>query len=126
MKTKREFFLAALLLCALALIPACAIQPRGPVVSHTVETFSPGRSDNLVTREIWRDDAFTRGIFFFTDPSLTAVKVWHTNQTALGGCSHFQAGSAGIVVDSNLVPAITATGTAVGNVVGAAAKSAVK
>ena len=118
--------LAPLRLCALALcLAGCAIQPRGPVVGKTVETFA-GRADGLISREVWTDDAFGRGIFFFTDPSLVGVKIWHTNQTALGGCSHFQAGAAGIMVDSNVVPAIGAAGTAVGNIIGAAAKSAVK
>ena len=101
---------------------ACAIQPRGPVVSHSVEQFA-GRRDGLTYREVWKDDAFTRGIFFFTDPSLVGVKIWHTNQTALGGCSHFSAGNAGVTVDS---AGIAAAGTAVGNVVGAAVKTAVK
>lgn len=125
-----EFVSSKSAICALCLLCAivfsgCAIQPRGPVVSHTIEYYA-GRKDGLVRREVWKDDAFTRGIFFFADPSLTAVKVWHTNQTALGGCSHFEAGAASIVVSSNLVPAIAAGGTAVGNIVGAAAKSALK
>jgi hypothetical protein len=105
-------------------LTGCAVVPRGPITSHSVERFQ-GRSDGLVAREIWKDAAFTRGIYVFTDPKLTTVTAWQTNQTALGGCSHFQCGELSIIVDSNLVPAITATGTAVGNVVGAAAKTAV-
>jgi hypothetical protein len=113
------------LLVLFLLAAGCAIAPRGPKVSHTVEDFT-GRSDGLVHREVWKDDAFGHGIYVFTDPALANVKVWHTNQAALGGCSHFQAGSLTIMVDSNTAPIIGAVGTATGNILGAAAKAAVK
>jgi hypothetical protein len=66
------------------------------------------------------------GIFVFADPNVQAMAALHTNQTALGGGSVFSAGSMSSLVDSNLVPTLNATGTAVGNVIGAAAKTAVK
>lgn len=110
---------------ACAALAGCAIPPRGPVVQHTVEHFA-GREDGLVSREVWRDDAFSRGYYLFADPSLQTINAWHTNQSALGGCSHFSAGAVAITVSSNLVPAIGAAGTAVGNIVGAAAKTALK
>jgi hypothetical protein len=107
-------------------LAGCAIQPHGPVVQHTVKTYFPGRPDHLAAEETWKDNAFSRGLFLFADPELSTVTVWHTNQSALGGCSHFSAGSVAIHVDTNLVPAISATGTAAGNILGATVKSAVK
>lgn len=116
---KQILAFAPLLLCAFAL--SCAVVPRGPKVSHTHEEFHD-RSDGLICRDIWKDDAFSRGLYFFTDPSLQMICAWHTNQAALGGGSRFMAGNAGIIVDSNLVPAIAATGTTAGNIIGAALK----
>jgi hypothetical protein len=96
------------------------------VTKKVIEHFQ-GRSDGLVYRkQIWRDDAFTRGIYFFADPALAKVNAWHTNQGALGGCSHFSAGTVEIHVDTNTAPIVGAAGTAVGNIIGAAAKTAVK
>lgn len=111
-------------LCALC-ASGCAIVPRGPKVSHTVEFFT-NRADGLIGREVWRSDSISRGLYFFDDPSGASLCFWQSNPPALGGGSRFMAGNIGITVDSNLVPAITATGTAVGNVVGAAVKTAVK
>ena len=115
------------LLLSVLLLAGCAIVPRGPVVERTItETFT-GRPDGLTKRVTkLSDEAFTRGLYFFSDPSLQMLCSWHTNATELGGGSRFMAGTFGITVDTNLVPAITATGTAVGNVVGAAVKTAVK
>ena len=115
---------SSVLICGL-LLAGCAVPPSGPVVSHSIERFE-GRSDGLVCKETWRDKAFTHGWYLFADPAMQSVHAWHTNQAALGGCSHFDAGSVTIVVDSNLVPAITAAGTATGNIIGAAVKTAVK
>jgi hypothetical protein len=80
------------------------------------------RPDGLVWREVWRDCEGGGGFFFFADPNVQAMTAIHSNQCALGGGSAFAAGSLSIVVDSNLVPAIAASGTAAGNVVGAAVK----
>jgi hypothetical protein len=117
-------------LCVLSVLCAigfcgCAIAPRGPIVSHTIDRFS-GRLDGLIYHETWQDKTFTRGYYLFADPNLMALKAWHTNQTALGGCSHFQCGSISITVDTNTAAIVSAGGTAVGNVVGAAVKTAVK
>ena len=107
------------------LYSGCAMLPKGPVESHSVNRYA-GRQDGLVSREEWRDQSFGRGIYVFTDPSLSGVAFIHTNIAALGGSSVFSAGSVVVVVDSNLVPAIAAMGTAAGNIIGAAAKTAVK
>jgi hypothetical protein len=109
----------------LFLLAGCAIVPRGPIVTHTVERFE-GRADGLIFKEERKDAAFTRGMYFFADPKVSALYGWHTNQSALGGSSFVTFGAMTIVTDTNLVPAIAAGGTAVGNVVGAAVKTAVK
>jgi hypothetical protein len=132
---KKLFTFAALSLCAFALNSGCAIAPRGPKVSRTItdittEKFS-SRPDGLVWREAKRvtkieDGAFTRGWYFFTDPSLHMVCAWHTNAAELGGGSRFMAGGAGIMVDSNTAAILGAAGTAAGNVAGAIDKTMIK
>jgi hypothetical protein len=106
-------------------LPGCAIAPRGPVVERMTEIYT-NRADGLVSRVILKDSAFTRGFYFFTDPAVQTINASHTNIAELGGSSQFTAGSFTILVDSNLVPVIAAAGTAAGNVVGAAVKTAVK
>ncbi|MGD0813381.1 MAG: hypothetical protein ABSA83_07235 [Verrucomicrobiota bacterium] len=103
----------------------CACPHRKALTTQTLEWFE-NRADGLVARESWRDQEGGGGFFLFADPTVQAMTAIHTNQWALGGGSAFAAGSFGILVDSNLVPAIAATGTAAGNVVGAAVKTAVK
>jgi hypothetical protein len=112
-------------LFVVSFVSGCAIVPRGPIVSRSHEEFR-GRADGLISRDVWRDDAFSRGVYFFSDPSLQMICAWHTNQTALGGGSRFMAGTFGITVDTNLTPAIAAGGTAVGNIVGATVKTIAK
>jgi hypothetical protein len=114
-------------LCALCavLLAGCAIGPRGPVVSHELRCYE-GRADGLVREERWKDAAGLRAFYLFTDPSAQNIVAWHTNQVALGGCSHFSAGSVTIKVDTNTAAIIGAGGTAAGNIIGAAAKTAIK
>jgi hypothetical protein len=116
---KRLLPILATILCG------CAIVPRGPIVSHEVKRYQ-GRSDGLISYERWSDQAFTRGMYFFSDPTVSKLYGWHTNQAALGGSSYVTFGAVTIVTDTNLVPAIAATGTAAGNIIGAAVKTAVK
>jgi len=111
---------AFLILCA-----GCACPHRSALTRHTVEIFR-GRDDGLVARAEWREPAGGGGFFLFADPTVQNMAAMHTNQTALGGGSMFTAGALTSLVDSNLVPAIGAAGTAAGNIIGAAAKSAVK
>jgi hypothetical protein len=99
--------------------------PCGPVVSHELRCYE-GRVDGLVREERWKDAAGLRAFYLFTDPSAQNIVAWHTNQAALGGCSHFSAGSVTIKVDTNTAAIIGAGGTAAGNIIGAAAKTAVK
>jgi len=117
--------LAAALIAVVGLQAGCSCPHRKSVAQRTVEWFG-GRTDGLVKREMWRDTEGGGGVFLFADPTVQTMTATHTNQAALGGGSAFAAGTFAIVVDSNLVPAIAATGTAAGNIIGAAAKSAVK
>lgn len=122
MKTLLHF---SLYTSAFGLFAACSFPHRNAESFRLVEWFR-NRPDHLVAREIWRDREGGGGIFLFADPSVQAMTATHTNQTALGGGSAFAAGSFTILVDTNLAPAIAAAGTAAGNVLGAAAKTAVK
>ena len=129
MKKRTVIIGLALLNSAFLILPfsGCAVPHRKALTTHTVEVFDPAaRPDGLISREEWRDSEGGGGFFLFADPNVQAMTALHTNQCALGGGSAFAAGSFTILVDSNLVPAIAASGTAAGNIIGAAAKSAVK
>jgi hypothetical protein len=115
----------SLALPLLVLVSGCACPHRKALTTHTVEAFQ-NRADGLVRREVWRDCEGGGGFFLFADPNVQAMTATHTNQCALGGGSAFAAGSFTILVDSNLVPAIAASGTAAGNIIGAAAKTTLK
>jgi hypothetical protein len=112
-------------LIAAIVLPGCAWPHRSAVTTRTVEWFD-GREDGLIARETLRDSDGGGGVFLFADPQVASLCVWHTNQIGLGGGSRCMTGPFSITVDSNLVPAITATGTAAGNIIGAAVKTAVK
>ncbi len=103
----------------------CACPSRKAETSRVVETFT-NRADGLLRRETWTDSEGGGGWFLFADPKVQAMLAVHTNQSALGGGSLFSAGSLTIVVDTNLAPVIGAAGTAAGNIIGVAAKTAVK
>jgi hypothetical protein len=124
---RRARLLAFYALCAAPVLvfPGCACPHRQSETLHTLETYS-GREDGLVAREEWRDAEGGGGFFLFADPTAQNMAAIHTNQTALGGGSAFTAGSMTSMVDTNLAPAIGAAGTATGNILGAAAKAAVK
>ena len=104
-------------------IAGCATPHRSSHTTHTLEYFR-GRSDGLVSREEWRDKYSAGCGFLFTDPSSQGFCDKQTN--AFGGGSWFMMAPFSMVVDSNLVPFVAASGTAIGNVVGAAVKTAVK
>ena len=82
--------------------------------------------DGLISREEWRDSERGGGLFLFTDPTVQAMSATHTNQAALGGGSAFVAGPMTVVLDTNAAGVVAAGGVAVGNVLGAAVKAAVK
>jgi hypothetical protein len=111
---------------ALSVVLGCASDHRRAASTHSLETFDPRYTGGLVARERWFDTERGGGIFLLTDPGAVNLIAVHTNQTALGGGSAFGAGSLEVRVDTNATPVIGAAGTAAGNVVGAAVKSAVK
>ena len=73
--------------------------------------------------ESWSDTSSGGGTFVFADPTASAVHFGHTNQTALGGSRGTDIGAIQSVITTNAVNAITAGGSAVGNVIGAAVKA---
>jgi hypothetical protein len=104
---------------------SCACPHRKGESSRVMETYA-GRADGLVQRETWRDAEQGGGEFLFTDPAAGQLFAVHSNQSALGGGSVFSAGTVTITVDTNTASILGATGTAGGNVIGAAAKAAAK
>ena len=74
--------------------------------------------------ETWADESSGGGTFVFTDPAASQLEFDHTNQSALGGGRTTKAGSITSTITTNAVSAITAGGSAVGNVIGAAASAA--
>lgn len=77
-----------------------------------------------VFHEAWYDSSSGGGTFLFTDPTASTLSFSHTNQTALGGSRATSIGQIQSVITTNAVSAIGASGTAVGNVIGAAASAA--
>lgn len=107
----------------------CASLPRGPMeTKKVVDEHFKGRQDGLVERVTvkWKDTAFTRGWYFLEDPSATAISGSHTNMPELGGSSTVEIGAPSIKVDPQTGAIIGATGTAVGNVIGATIKTIAK
>jgi hypothetical protein len=116
---KQAFSLLLLLACG------CAHPFRQAITTET-DTFYTNRPDGMWARIEWKDSERGGGVFVLTDPDIASLTVVHTNQTALGGGSTITAGPATIKVDPQTGAIIGATGTAVGNVIGAAVKAAVK
>jgi len=77
----------------------------------------------LAYREEWLDSSAGGGTFVFTDPEATALAFGRTNQTALGGNRSVTVGSLKSTITTNAVSAIGAGGTAIGNVISAAAQA---
>ncbi len=78
----------------------------------------------LASKEAWIDYSRGGGTFLFTDPNASQVASGVVNQGALGGTHNFTVGNISSTITTNAVNAITAGGTAVGNVVGAALSKA--
>lgn len=117
------------------LVEGCAAPRRASLCRHDMPTqitreYTPGsRPDGLIRETIIKgeryiDKAGGGGIFLLTDPNFTGVVDFHTNQPALGGSSTFMTGTATITVDPQTSAVIGAVGTAAGNIIGAAVKSA--
>ena len=121
---KPAIALAALFFVSL-LLPGCACPRRQASTTHVREAFT-NRDDGLILRETWQDKEGGGGFFLFADPNVQGMTALHTNQSALGGGSVFTAGSLTVILDTNTAAVVAAGGTAIGNIVGAAAKSALK
>jgi hypothetical protein len=78
----------------------------------------------LAYRETWEDKSSGGGTFVFTDPQASQLSFTKTNQSGLGGSRSVTIGSIQSTITTNAVAAITSAGSAVGNVIGAAAKAA--
>ena len=114
------------LFCIFAIgLAGCAYPHRSAITTRELRTYR-GRPDGLVAVETWRDGERGGGIFLFTDPKVEILTASHTNQKALGGGSVFSAGPMSLTVDPQTAGIVGATGTAVGNVIGAAVKAAAK
>jgi hypothetical protein len=76
--------------------------------------------------ETWEDSSHGGGTFVLTDPAASQVAFGRVNQTALGGGHTVAVGQLSSTTTTNDVNAISAGGTAIGNVIGAAASAAAK
>lgn len=76
--------------------------------------------------ETWVDKSRGGGTFVLTDPQASQLSFTRSNQNGLGGTRAVGIGSISSTITTNAVSVISATGTAVGNVVGAAASAAAK
>lgn len=106
-------------------LAGCATPHRVNETTHTIKKYA-GRSDGLIAVEEWRDYHKSGANLFFVDPNSQGFCDKYTNQPALGGNGWFMAAPFSAVVDPNTGAIIGAGGTAIGNVVGAAVKTAIK
>ena len=110
-------------LALLALCSGCAAPHRQAITTHELRQYC-GRQDGLISLETWRDVEKGGGWFLLTTSDVQALGAVHTNQNALGGGSAFSTGHFTFSVDPQTGQIISATGTALGNVIGAAVSSA--
>lgn len=108
------------------LLTGCTIAPHGSRATHQIWTYAPGsRADGLVRYEKITDRSAGGGAQVGTFTQLQNVSVVHTNSMMrVGGM--LTIGNAYIGVDTNTASVVTALGTAAGDVIGAAMKTAVK
>jgi hypothetical protein len=117
-------------LCVLSwLSSGCESASRYNRTAHTVErwevsTNSAGHTVRvLIFRERWTDANGLQFGALFTDPTVAGWSDISTNQSALGGGQAIRFGAASSKVDSE---GIKAAGSAGGEVIGTAIKSAIK
>lgn len=103
----------------------CAAPHRAATASHERRCYQ-GRTDGLVSVDIWTDTEKGGGWFLLSTSDVQSLTAIHTNQTQLGGGSSFVTGPMSIKVDPQTGAIVEATGAAVGNIIGAAVKTAVK
>lgn len=115
----------ALFAIALLAMCGCAAPHRAAITKHEHRAYQ-GRSDGLASVDIWTDEEKGGGWFFLSTSDVQVLTAIHTNQTTLGGGSYFTAGPMSVKVDPQTGEIIEASGAAVGNVIGAAVKTAIK
>ena len=103
----------------------CAHPHRTGYSTREIRVYQ-GRTDGLVRVETWKDVERGGGTFLLTDPAIASLTAFHTNQTELGGGSYIGTGQMTITIDPETGAIVAATGTAIGNIVGAALKTAIK
>ena len=86
--------------------------------------FAPKPHRFLAYKETWGDESSGGGTFVLTDPSASALDFAHTNQIALGGGRATHIGTLTAAPGTNDVALVNAVGTAAGNIVGQALKTA--
>lgn len=120
---ERVTFTPLCLLLALSLT-GCTIAPHGSRTTRKVYTYQ-GRQDGLVRVERWTDRSAGGGMLLMMDPTLNNVALYHTNSAMQVG-GWFTLGNGSVNVDPQTGAIIGAVGTAAGNIIGAALKTAVK
>ena len=108
--------LACLALCG------CTLAPHGSKASHQIWTYQ-GRQDGLVRYEVIRDRSAGGGAVLLMDPKASTAVLVHTNSMLQTGGS-LSIGEGSINVDPQTGAIIGAVGSAAGNIIGAAMKSA--
>jgi hypothetical protein len=102
----------------------CTIAPHGSKTTRDVWTYA-GNPPVMIRHERTVDRSAGGGALFLMDPSLNNVAIYHTNADLhVGGW--FLLGSGTVTVDPQTTGIIGAVGTAAGNIIGAAAKTAVR
>lgn len=102
----------------------CTIAPHGSRATHRVWTYE-GRKDGLVRYEVLTDRSAGGGALFMMDPSIANFAGGHTNAAMQVG-GWVTLGNGSVTVDPQTVAIVGAVGTAAGNIIGAAVKTAVK
>lgn len=100
--------------------------PRRLSESTKVEEHFTNREDGLILRVTYKDTEGGGGCFVLTSAEVTMLCADKTNQAALGGGSHFTTGPITIKVDPQTGQIVEAGGAAIGDIIGAAIKTAVK
>jgi hypothetical protein len=101
------------------MLAACATSHKKECLVHEVWTYS--EAGKVTRHELWSENHHGGGTALLADPVATQIASYHTNQSALGGASLFTVGNLQSTISSNAAGIITSGGTAVGNIVGAAA-----
>ena len=83
--------------------------------------WSKGPITFVASKEEWRDSSKGGGTFVLTDPKASQVSSVALNQSAIGGSHNFGVGDVSSTISSNAVATISAGGTAIGNIISAAA-----